>query len=61
MEDSNRVQVCKDLTENLDLIHVALNMDETRDKLVCHRGEARPQVADGGTACNMDYSCEYIE
>jgi hypothetical protein len=22
---------------------------------------ARPQVADGGTACNMEGSCEYIE
>ena len=27
----------------------------------CHHGMARPQVADGGTACNMEGSCEYIE
>jgi len=24
-------------------------------------GMSRPQVADGGTASNMDSSCEYIE
>jgi len=24
----------------------------------CHHGMARPQVADGGTACNMEGSCE---
>jgi hypothetical protein len=27
----------------------------------CHHGMARPQVADGGTASNLDGSCEYIE
>jgi len=27
----------------------------------CHIGMARPQVADGGTACKMKGSCEYIE
>jgi hypothetical protein len=27
----------------------------------CHHGMARPQVADGGTASNMEDSCEYIE
>ena len=27
----------------------------------CHHGMARPQVADGGTASNMEGSCEYIE
>ena len=27
----------------------------------CHRGMARPQVADGGTASNMAGSCEYID
>jgi hypothetical protein len=27
----------------------------------CHHGMARPQVVDGGTASNMDGSCEYIE
>jgi hypothetical protein len=26
-----------------------------------HHAMARPQVADGGTACNMEGSCEYIE
>jgi hypothetical protein len=26
-----------------------------------HHGMARPQVADGGTASNMEGSCEYIE
>jgi len=26
-----------------------------------HRGIARPQVADGGKASNLDGSCEYIE
>jgi hypothetical protein len=24
----------------------------------CHHGMARPQVADGGTACDMEGSCE---
>ena len=27
----------------------------------CHHGMARPRVADGGTASNMEGSCEYIE
>jgi hypothetical protein len=27
----------------------------------CHHGVARPQVADGGTASDMEGSCEYIE
>jgi hypothetical protein len=27
----------------------------------CHHGMARPQDADGGTASNMEGSCEYIE
>ena len=27
----------------------------------CHHGMARPRFADGGTASNMDGSCEYIE
>jgi len=27
----------------------------------CHHGMSRPQVADGGTASNMEGSCEYIE
>jgi len=27
----------------------------------CHHGMSRPQVADGGTASNMDSSCEYIK
>jgi len=26
-----------------------------------HHGMARPQVADGGTASNVEGSCEYIE
>jgi len=26
-----------------------------------HHGMARPQVADRGTACDMEGSCEYIE
>ena len=26
-----------------------------------HHGMARPQVADGGTASDMEGSCEYIE
>jgi hypothetical protein len=26
-----------------------------------HHGMARPQVADGGTASNMEGSCKYIE
>jgi len=26
-----------------------------------HHGMTRPQVADGGTASNMEGSCEYIE
>ena len=29
--------------------------------LDCHHGMARPQVADGGTASNMEGGCEYIE
>jgi hypothetical protein len=27
----------------------------------CHHGMARPQVAKGATASNMEGSCEYIE
>jgi hypothetical protein len=27
----------------------------------CHRGMAHPRVADGGTASNVEVSCEYIE
>ena len=27
----------------------------------CHHRMARPQVANGGTACNMEGCCEYIE
>jgi len=27
----------------------------------CHHGMARPQVADEGTASDMEGSCEYIE
>jgi len=27
----------------------------------CHHGVARPQTADGGTACTMEGSCEYSE
>jgi len=27
----------------------------------CHNSMARPQVADGGTTCNMEGSCKYIE
>ena len=27
----------------------------------CQQGMARPQVADGGTASDMEGSCEYIE
>ena len=27
----------------------------------CHHDMARPQVADGGTASDMEGSCEYIE
>jgi len=27
----------------------------------CHHGVARPLVADGGTASNMEVICEYIE
>jgi hypothetical protein len=27
----------------------------------CHHGMARPRVADGGTASNMEGSFEYIE
>ena len=27
----------------------------------CRKGMARPHVADGVTACNMEGSCEYIE
>ena len=27
----------------------------------CHQGMARPQFADGGTASDMEGSCEYIE
>jgi hypothetical protein len=27
----------------------------------CHHGMARPEVEDGGTASNMEGSCEYIE
>ena len=26
----------------------------------CHHGMARPEVADGGKACNMEGSCECI-
>ena len=27
----------------------------------CHHGMARPQVADGGTAANVESSCEYTK
>jgi len=27
----------------------------------CHKGKARPQVADGETASSVEGSCEYIE
>jgi hypothetical protein len=27
----------------------------------CHHGMANPQVADGGTASDMEGSCEYIK
>ena len=27
----------------------------------CHHSMARPQVADGGMASNMEGSCEYIQ
>jgi len=27
----------------------------------CHHGMARPLVADGGTASNMEGCCQYIE
>jgi hypothetical protein len=27
----------------------------------CHHDVARPQVADGGTASNIEGSCEYIK
>ena len=27
----------------------------------CQHGMARPQVADGGTASNMEGSCEYVQ
>jgi len=30
-------------------------------KWVRHQGMARPQVADGGTASNMEDGCDYIE
>jgi hypothetical protein len=30
-------------------------------KWVCHHGMARPRVTDGGTAFNMERSCEYIK
>jgi len=29
--------------------------------VISHDGMARPQVADGGTASNMEGGCEYIE
>ena len=29
--------------------------------VISHNGMARPQVADGGTASNMEGNCEYIE
>jgi len=28
---------------------------------LCHHGMARPQVADGGMASDIEGSCEYIE
>jgi hypothetical protein len=33
----------------------------SRDKWAHHNGMACPQVADKGTAPNMEGSCEYIE
>jgi hypothetical protein len=33
----------------------------TRDKWALHQGMARPQVADGGMASNMEGSSKYIE
>jgi hypothetical protein len=43
-------------------LHIYKSMQiSPRDKWVRHHGMAHSQVADGGTASNMEGSCEYIE
>jgi hypothetical protein len=39
---------------NFDLLMITLTMNVGP----CHHGMARPQVADGGTASDMEGSCE---
>ena len=47
------------------ILYINLFLDLNRVSPVfvgpCHHGMARPQVADGGTASDMEGSCEYIE
>jgi hypothetical protein len=47
-------------TNFLHLVHVFIVVIELTPMKVgpCHHGMARPQVADGGTASDMEGSCE---
>ena len=40
---------------------VCSNRQEPLQAGPCHHGMERPQVAGGGTASNMEGSCEYVE
>ena len=48
------------ICDNIEQILVFI-LENTVFVCPCHHGMARPQVADGGTASNMEGSCEYIE
>jgi hypothetical protein len=47
--------------QNEDYEKVAGNVGYSMNVGPCHHGMARPQVADGGTASDMEGSCEQIE
>jgi hypothetical protein len=44
--------------QNEDYENVAGNVGYSVNVSPCHHGMARPQVADGGTATDMEGSCE---
>jgi len=53
----SHVSICLyDAEEILDLKECILHIIRS-----CHHGMARPQDPDGGTPCNMEGCCEYIE
>jgi hypothetical protein len=53
-----------DIERNFHLYRLStIIYDKGRSVFVgpCHHGMVRPQIADGGTASDMEGSCEYIE